>query len=172
MFSFAPECFDGFDGVPLADIEQVRNRVNTRRALRFIREHPASEVRLILTRARYTVEGDHDGLIGVESNDANAFLPGPLRTSLRLIADWWYWATLVLAALAVPRFFRRRDPRLGDRVILGLTAGALIAIPLELYGYTRFHIPVLPFQAIAAAVTLVAGADLLRQRWERRLLSR
>ncbi|HEV3226981.1 MAG TPA: glycosyltransferase family 39 protein [Acidimicrobiales bacterium] len=167
-FSFPPECFSGFDAVPLANLEQVRNREDANRAFAFVREHPASELRLVFVRARYMVEGDHDGLTGVESGGADPFLPAWLRTSLRLSADWWYWITLALAVFAVPALFRRGTPNRSDRLIVGLTAAALIAIPLELYGYTRFHIPLLPFQAIAAAFTIVAVRDLAARRAQHR----
>jgi hypothetical protein len=133
-FTFAAECFEGFDGVAPADLEQERNRRNTSRALTFIREHPGDELRLITIRAWHLVEHDHDGLLGVESGGANPFVPGPLRTALRLVADWWYWITLGLTVVAVPAFFRRAAAQLGDRVIVGLTMLVLIAIPLELYG--------------------------------------
>ncbi|HMC70001.1 MAG TPA: hypothetical protein VKJ07_12670, partial [Mycobacteriales bacterium] len=163
-FSFAPECFEGFDGVASADIEQVRNRENTRRALTFIRDHPGTELHLITLRAWHLVEHDHDGLLGVESGGAKPFVPDALRTALRLVADWWYWITLGLAAAGVPAFFRRATPHRGDRLIVGLTAAMLMAIPLELYGYTRFHLPVLPFQAMAAAVTIVGALDWRARR--------
>ena len=158
-FSFPPECFQGFDDVAPADLEQVRNREDTRRALTFIREHPTDELRLIPIRAWHMIEHDHDGLIGVESGGANPFVPSAARTVLEVTADWWYWITLVLAACALPAFFRRSGPERADRLAVGITLLTLIAIPLELYGYTRFHVPLLPFQAIAAAVTIVAIAD-------------
>ena len=163
-FSFPAECFQGFDDVAPADLEQVRNRENTRRAVTFIREHPADELRLIPIRAWHMIEHDHDGLVGVESGGANPFVPSAVRTVLEVTADWWYWITLALAVAAVPAFFRRSRPALGDRVIVGITLLTLIAIPLELYGYTRFHIPLLPFQAIAAAVTIVAIVDWRSRR--------
>ena len=163
-FTFAAECFQGFDGVAPADLERVRNRENTSRALTFIREHPGDELHLIPIRAWHMIEHDHDGLLGVESGGANPFLPDGLRTALRLTSDWWYWITLGLAVFAVPAFFRRTRPQLGDRVIVGLTTLVLLAIPLELYGYTRFHLPVLPFQAIGAAVTIGAVLDRRARR--------
>ena len=158
-FTFAPECFQGFDDVAPADVDQVRNRENTHRALSFIREHPGDELRLITVRAWHLVEHDHDGLLGVESGGANPFAPSALRTALRLVADWWYWMTLAAAVVAVPAFFRRPRPQRADGVIVGLTMLVLLAIPLELYGYTRFHLPLLPLQAIAAGVTIVALLD-------------
>ena len=164
-FTFAAECLQGFDDVAPADLERVRNEKNTGRAITFIREHPGSELHLITLRAWHLVEHDHDGLLGVESGGANPFLPSALRTTLRLVADWWYWLTLGLAVVAVPAFFRRRHPALAYRVAVGLTMLTLLAIPLELYGYTRFHLPLLPFQAIAAAVTIVALADRRARRW-------
>lgn len=166
-FTFPAECFEGFEDVPEADIERVRNDEDLRRGLRFIREHPTTELRLIFTRARYMVDGDHDGLLGVESNGATPFLPEALRDGLRWVADSWYRVMLLLALAGLPAFVRRATPRPRDRVLVLLTAAVLIAIPLELYGYTRFHIPAIPFQAIAAALTLVWIADRLPRRQSR-----
>lgn len=168
-FAYPPECFEGFDDVPAADIERVRNDEDLRRGLRFIRDHPLAEVKLIGLRARYMVDGDHDGILGVEASGHAAFLPHALRSVLELTADWWYWLALALAVVGIPVAIRSRDGTKVDRASVLLTAAVLIAIPLELYGYTRFHIPVVPFQAMLAAVTLVWFVD--RRQPARRLRS-
>ena len=170
-FAFAEECLQGYDDVAPADVERVRNDENLRRGLRFIRDNPGEEVRLIPIRAWHTIEHDHDGLLAVEAG-SGPFVPRWLRVALKFVANWWYWITLALAALGVPAFVRRSRPELGNRLIVGLTAAILIAIPLELYGYTRFHIPVLPFQAIAAAVTVAGALDRRARRSEPRTAAR
>ena len=78
--------------------------------------------------------------MSVESNGADAFITDALR-SLRSYADWWYWITLALAVPTIPVFFVRRCRRRLERLLVGLTATLLTLIGLELYGYTRFHVP-------------------------------
>ena len=63
---------------------------------------------------------------------------------------------------------RRDGPERVERLTIALTALALTAIALELYGYTRFHVPLIPFQAMAAAVTL----DAIVGRRDRRSVAR
>jgi hypothetical protein len=57
----------------------------------------------------------------------------------------------VLALVAVPKLWR--DPR---RLFLLIVAASLAAVPFFLYGLIRFHVPLLPFLAIGAAVTIDA----------------
>ena len=70
----------------------------------------------------------------------------------------YYYVVLALALPAVVRF--GRDPK---RLFVLLVAGSLAIVPLYLYGLARFHIPLLPFLAIGAAVTI----DGIRSRGER-----
>lgn len=166
-FTFPRSCFEGYDGVPPSEIEQERNREGIRRAVQFVRDHPRRELELIALRARYMVEGDHDGLTMVESNGDDLFLPGWLRGGLRVAADSWYWLTLALALPGLFAFWRRAGPHRDERLIVLLAGLSLFAVALELYGYTRFHVPVLPFQAIAAAVTSVVVVDWVSARRSR-----
>jgi hypothetical protein len=163
-FTFPRSCFEGYEGVPPAEIEQERNREGIRRALRFVADHPGRELELIGLRARYMVEGDHDGLTMVESNGDDPFLPDWLRSALRVVADSWYWVTLALAVPGMVAFARRAGPHRDERLVVLLAGLSLFVVTLELYGYTRFHVPVLPFQAIAAAVTSVVLFDWVSTR--------
>ena len=70
----------------------------------------------------------------------------------------YYYVVFALALPAVVRF--GRDPR---RLFVLLVAGSLAIVPFYLYGLPRFHVPLLPFLAIGAAVTI----DALRRRRER-----
>jgi hypothetical protein len=153
-FAYPEECFTGFDDVAPEDLERVRNDEDFRRGLRFIRDHPSTEIGLVFDRLWYTHEGDHDGVLQVEASGRTPFLPSALRTTLDGIADWWYRAALLAALAGAVLALRPSHGRQLDRTTMLLTAFALTLVPLELYGYTRFHIPVIPFQAILAAVTL------------------
>jgi 4-amino-4-deoxy-L-arabinose transferase-like glycosyltransferase len=158
---FRWECLEGFDDVRAEELEVRRNDRNLRRAVRFVVNHPFEELEAIPRRARITFQHDHDGLDNIESGGHDRFLGGNLRGLLRGTADALFFATLPLAVLGLVSFFRGRRP---DRLLVGLAALSLLVIPLLLYGNPRFHVPLLPFQAMAAAATVVAGASWLAQR--------
>ncbi len=138
-----------------------RNSENPRRAIEFVLEHPDKELRQIFERARYMMEHDHDGLTAAESGGADRFLGHRPRTILGRTADWFFYAVLVLAAVGLPAFFRSRRP---GRLFVAIAMLSLLAVPLGLWGNPRFHVPVLPFMAVAAAVLLTR----LRSRKMRR----
>lgn len=156
-------CFGGYKDVPPDRIEVTRNRENFRRGLRFIRKHPADEARLEWWRVFYTVRDNHDSLAVAESNGSDPFLPRRARLLLGTLADGYFWAVGALALLALPVFARRGDPR---RLFLLLATAALAAsVPLFLYGYSRFLMPLLPLLAVMAAVPIVAlGSGLSHWR--------
>lgn len=134
------------------EFEVEQNQKNTRRALEFIREHPGKEVELWFRRAGHMMANDHDGLVAVEAGDQRPFLGDRLRTVLSRTADWYFYVTIGLAVLGVPSFLR--TPRRPERVLVLTAMVTLFLVPLTLWGNTRFHMPFLPFAAIAAAVTL------------------
>jgi 4-amino-4-deoxy-L-arabinose transferase-like glycosyltransferase len=142
----------------LAEREIEVNDTNTRRAARFVREHPATEVKLVFLRAYHTVENDHDGLLASESYGSNRYIPSTLRRALEITADAYFFVALALSVLAVPAFIGRRRPW---RLFFSLAALALAVQPLIFFGDPRFHVPVLPFMAVFAAVTLVRARDRL-----------
>jgi hypothetical protein len=100
-------------------------------------------------------ENDHDG-VGAVAGLARwdqQFDPDS-RRQLEDIADWYFF---VLLGLAVPGLVlaARRAPR-AIRWLVGANFLGLLLVPLTLYGNPRFHVPLAPFGAIAAAATVVA----------------
>jgi len=67
----------------------------------------------------------------------------------------------VLGVLAVPAFVRRGRPW---HLFFLLAAAALAVQPVIFFGDPRFHVPVLPFIAVLAAVALRRGRSLLLTR--------
>jgi 4-amino-4-deoxy-L-arabinose transferase-like glycosyltransferase len=141
--------------------EVEANSTNIRRAARFVRDHPLSEVRLWFLRGYHSIENDHDGLRASESYGANPFVPGALRRALEIVADVYFFAALVLGVLAVPALVRRGRPW---HLFFLLAAAALAVQPVIFFGDPRFHVPVLPFIAVLAAVALRRGRSLLLTR--------
>jgi 4-amino-4-deoxy-L-arabinose transferase-like glycosyltransferase len=140
--------------------EAARNRIGLRRGLRYAVRHPAREVRLLATKVHLTLGDDHDGLDAVESNGADPFIGRGVRSVLRRGADFYYYAVVVLAVLGLPGLVRGRDA--ARLVVLG-TAVGLLLVPFGLYGLARFKVPVTPFLAISAGVTLARVSRRARQ---------
>lgn len=154
-FTWAPHCFSGYEDVPPAEVEQRRNAENTRRALRFIGEHPRREIAQIGKRAVYMVEDDHDALSALENGGRDPFLPSWLRTTLTWTADWYFYVVGTLGLVGLPLLLGRRP----DRLFVGAALLSLVAVPLGLYGYNRFHVPWLPFLAGTAAAVVIRLFD-------------
>jgi 4-amino-4-deoxy-L-arabinose transferase-like glycosyltransferase len=151
-------CFRDLGDLTRPAYEIRRNDRTTERALRYIREHPLDELRLLFWRAYYTFESDTDGLDAAESYRQDRFIRPRTREVLETLANFWYWSTSALALLGMRFFVSRGDPR---RPFF-LVAMALLALtPLVFFGDTRFHVPVLPLLSIAAAATIIAIRDNL-----------
>lgn len=131
--------------------EAERNSGNTRKAIDYVVDHPLRELRQIPKRAWYMFRTDHDALQEVESTSAGRFLGHRVRSVLADVADAVYFATLALGVLGLPSLFRGRRP---ERLCVAVALLGLVAIPLGLWGNVRFHVPVLPFLAMVAAVPL------------------
>src|SRR6476661_4750173 len=94
------------------------------------------------------VEGDHSGLLESESVNGRVVSPGA-RHLLIHVADWYFWIVLSAAAIGFIGLLRssRRRP---SGVLLATALFFLLLLPIELWGNVRFHIPALPFAALAA----------------------
>jgi 4-amino-4-deoxy-L-arabinose transferase-like glycosyltransferase len=152
-WAVGPACAD-----PDAD-EVTRNSVGPRRALKYTVQHPDEELVLIGKRFWHMMAEDHDGLRTVETGKPGPFLGDRVRTTLARVADVYFFAAGLLALAGMAAFFRGRRP---DRVFTGFAIITLLVLPLFLWGNVRFHVPLLPFIALAAAVSLTTIWDRLR----------
>jgi hypothetical protein len=145
-FAFTDHEWCADQGLPEAE----RNRANLRMAVRFVREHPGEEVRLIGARFRLMMSHDHSGLEENEGiRDRDRFLGGARRI-VTTVADAWFAVVMVAAAVGLvllARGWRRHPPR----ALVVISALGLLAIPLLLWGNPRFHVPLAPLAAVAAA---------------------
>jgi hypothetical protein len=148
-YFFAPECL-GTDA-QRAD-EPAHDARNRRRAIDYAIHHPQREVFLVFSKAYYTLHDDHDALELMSGylREADEHRH-TYRLAFAVYADAWFWAMTALALLAVTQ--RRRDGDARRRFLL-LAAAALAIAPLVFFGNARFKVPVEPFLAIAAAVTV------------------
>ncbi len=162
-FQMPPSCLDGYDDLVRPEYEVARDTDGRAKALAFIRDDPAAQLRLVPLRAYHTFKNDTDGLFAAESYGADPFIDPELRSVLEVAANVAFFSTLALgvASLAVVRTRGGRDP---DRLLLVLAAASLALTPLAFFGDVRFHVPVVPFLVLGAAAVVVAGSDRLRAR--------
>lgn len=148
--------FADHDGCADPNLPEVpRNRASTKKAVRFIVDHPDRELLQIGRRARIMFESDHDGIEAVQTLGGGPFLPQGVVDVAEPVGDWYFFALLVLAAIGLPGF-ALRDHRPGRLLVASGLAGLLV-IPLLLWGNPRFHLPLAPFLVLAAAFALDAG---------------
>lgn len=131
--------------------EVARDGRNRREAIEYAREHPGRELWLLSRKAWHLVAHDHEGLHAVESYGEDRFLTDGQRTTVRWIADLYYW--LAVAAALVGVAVARRQ-QLALRGVLLWSAVVVLAVPLVFFGGSRFHVPALPFVALFASVAL------------------
>lgn len=166
-FAFAPECFAGLDDVPPDRIEVERNERNLREAVDWVVENPGDEVRRWPDRAVELLRHDHAALDAVESEGHRPFIPVALRDALRIAADAFYMVVAPVGAVGGAWLLAARRRRTPATILVVGTAVTLLAVPVLLYGLTRFHVPALPLLAISAAALLDATREAARTRGRR-----
>jgi 4-amino-4-deoxy-L-arabinose transferase-like glycosyltransferase len=134
--------------------EAERNQRNLRMAIRFVREHPAEEARLVVRRFRGMMAHDHSGLDENEAIRGRDRFLGGARRAVTTLADAWFAVVMVGAAVGLVLLMRgwRRHP---VRALVVISTLTFLAIPLLLWGNTRFHVPLAPLAAVAAARLVV-----------------
>jgi 4-amino-4-deoxy-L-arabinose transferase-like glycosyltransferase len=150
-YSATPYCLadEPYAGIPRVEVEVRRNRDNIRKALRFASENPHAELILVGRKAFHLLRHDHDALTVAESWGMDAFIAPWLRRTLERVADVFFFTTLCLGLIGMLWIaWQPRDPR---RLMLLYAFLALILAPLAFFGDPRFHVPVLPLLAVAAA---------------------
>lgn len=136
------------DGPPA---EIGADREKTRRAIDAIVDDPGREPWLVWRRLwfMWIRDGDHDGLIAVQSYRLDPFLArNGTEAKLARGADVAYWVVMGggLAGLVVAS--RRRTP---EGLLLVGSALMTAVVPLAFFGDSRFKVPVVPLLIIAAA---------------------
>jgi len=136
------------DGPPA---EIGADREKTRRAIDAIVDDPGREPWLVWRRLwfMWIRNGDHDGLIAVQSYLLDPFLArNGTEAKLARVADVAYWVVMGggLAGLVIAS--RRRTP---EGLLLVGSALMTAVVPLAFFGDSRFKVPVVPLLIIAAA---------------------
>ena len=151
-----PECdvqslqgnFTTFGDNRVGEHEPQENSHNLRYAVSWAFHHPSAELSLVFRRAFYGYRDDHDALTDLAGQHGN-FPPTGFRRPFGRLADAYYYVVAVLALFGIRKFLG--DPR---RLFVLVVAASIAVVPMFLYGLIRFHIPLLPFLAIGAAITI------------------
>jgi len=156
-FSAEPWCATDHRFLDGPSAEVGADREKTARAIDEIIEHPGREPWLIWRRFwfMWIRDGDHDGVIAVQSYRLDPFLVGPTEARLARAADLSYWLVGVTGVIGLVGMARRRRP---EDVLLVGSAVMTAVVPLAFFGDSRFKVPVIPLLIIAAA-TLAANRE-------------
>jgi hypothetical protein len=153
------------EGCADPDLPEVeRSRESTRMAIEFVMDHPTRELQQIGRRAKLMFGSDNDGVLAVNTLGGGPVMAEDTAASLEDVADAAFDVVLVLAGAGLVVLVatgRRRRP---EAALVLLSMGALIAVPLLLWGNPRFHLPVSPFLAILAGGAVATGIQVLRRR--------
>jgi 4-amino-4-deoxy-L-arabinose transferase-like glycosyltransferase len=150
----AKYCLDPYEGIPLPRREVVRNRENTKTAVKFVLHHPLDEARLWFWRGYFGYRDDHDTLEGIALDRGHPLHGSRLVGVFETVSDAYYYVVLALALLALPAFVRRSAPERAQRLCLLLAGVQAALVPFLLFGDPRYKVPAFPFFAIGAAVSL------------------
>jgi 4-amino-4-deoxy-L-arabinose transferase-like glycosyltransferase len=136
-------------GLHRPESEIAKNDDGQEKALTFVREHPAREVRLWFSRLRFGFGNDADGVRAVESYDEDRFLPDWLRTTATALANVWFSLVGVVALVSLWWWLRSRNAG-GWMTFMAIIGVGVVPI-VGFFGDPRFHVPIDPLLAILAA---------------------
>ncbi len=168
-FALVPACDTGESTADSATAEVRHDRELTGQALRFVRSHPAEELRLVGRRAVVMFSHDSDAIAAVQSFGDDDFIPAATEDRLATVADVSWWVVAGLGAIGMAGFVVRRRP---EAVLVVLAAAATLAVPLAFFGDARFKVPVVPLLVVAASTVLAAAWDRLAGDGDRATLAR
>ena len=170
-------CLDRFDGATgefrFADHEGCadpnlpeveRNNASTKKAVRWVIDHPGREVVQIWRRARLMYGSDHDGVEAVNTLGGGPVMAEGTARRLSRLGDASFAVVGVLAAGGLVVLLGRRNRSRPEVLLVLLSTASLVAVPLLLWGNPRFHLPVSPFLAILAGVGVAAAVRFVDAR--------
>jgi hypothetical protein len=105
----AAYCYTG-EGLRRPEYETRRQSENISRALRYIRDEPATTLRRTVSKGRITLESDADGLDVAEDFGERPIVSEGTRSALELAANTFYAAVAVAALVGAVLLVRRSDP--------------------------------------------------------------
>jgi 4-amino-4-deoxy-L-arabinose transferase-like glycosyltransferase len=157
-FHFTDQWPAGEEGRLTLQREVEFNEEGLRKAARYALTHPLEELRLIPQKLYWLYRADTDSWIWIESFYRTPLPSIDLRFLIIRGVHATYYALLALAVVGGWLWFSLREPR---RQALVLTILLWSAFHLVFFGEPRYHLPMLPFFALAAAHLPI----WLRENW-------
>jgi 4-amino-4-deoxy-L-arabinose transferase-like glycosyltransferase len=143
-----------FPGENAGQFDVAVNKYATSHAIKWVEHHPASELRMWLTRTNRAYQHDTSGLDDYRSS----MNPGSYRLAAR-VSDWVSYVVLALAAVGAVVVVRRR--RSGG-IFLLTSALSFAVVPIILFGDPRYRVPAMPLFAVLAAVAVDGLVEAIR----------
>lgn len=158
-------CFIGYEDLKRPEYETKRDEDNRQRAVDFVRDHPAEEVKLWWKRLYQTFKADWDGSWAAESYGDARFLSDSTRDTVHRIGSDYYLVTLALTIVGLVVLARRHDRSDPRWTFIPLAVITVVVLPvITTFGDIRFKVPALPLFALLAAVPIVAIANRRSRR--------
>jgi 4-amino-4-deoxy-L-arabinose transferase-like glycosyltransferase len=144
------------------DQETRRSEIYADRAWEYAREHPSEELDLAVQKLSWLFRSDPDEwIVQIETLGTTPVEPEWLAEPLETVLAVSHYALLALAALSLPFWIARR----GSSVVLLSSVVVFYALfHVPFFAQPRFHLPLLPVLAVAAAWPLVASWSALARR--------
>lgn len=160
-FSAREACATDFEFLDGPPSEIGADREKTRIALDAIASDPGREPWLLWRRFwfMWVRDGDHDGLLAVQSYRTDRFIPERTEARLAIAADRVYWVVALTGTAGLVVLARRRRP---EALFLVGSAVMTAAVPLAFFGDSRFKVPVIPLLIVAGAVAVAVATERFR----------
>jgi 4-amino-4-deoxy-L-arabinose transferase-like glycosyltransferase len=142
------------------DWEARGYREYTRRAIAYAFGHPQRELELSGLKIYHVYRSDAGMMSWLTTLDSTPLKPEGLQDALWYLLTYSYYVLLFAAILSVPVWLRR-DPR---RLLLASLFLFWTAFHVVFTGDVRYHLPLLPFFAIAAFGTASLAIDRVAVR--------
>jgi len=157
-FRAAEDCVTKYNFLDGPADEVAADKAKTRTAIDAIGSDPGREPWLAWRRFwfMWVRDGDHDGLLAVQSYRADRFISPTTEARLAYGADLAYWLVCIAGVAGAVSVGLRRRPE--GLFILGCALMTAL-VPLAFFGDSRFKVPVIP-------LLIVLGACLVPSRPE------
>lgn len=142
--------------------EVVQSDESRKVALEWAREHPLQELGLVFRRFYFMYRDDEAGIEWVQSTRPTFGEKGAER--VMIVSNAYYIAMVALALFGAPAWLARRRGRDFWAVLMPIIYYTAL-FSLVFVGYNRYHVPLLPFIAILAAVPLYILFELGYEQW-------
>jgi 4-amino-4-deoxy-L-arabinose transferase-like glycosyltransferase len=133
-----------------------------RRALEWARDHPLQEFHLFWKRLHLMYRDDQSGIEWVQSNKPTFGEHGAER--LAIVSNAYYGLLMALAIVGAPAWWAARRGRTVFVAIMPIAYYTLLFAVLFI-GSNRYHVPIVPYIAILAAVPISVLAGLAIEQW-------